>query len=156
MTGSTGLIIITLAIILIPFSLLRRRGGPAKYPEIVQSLLYDINWNQALAETCQLRDKPHRFENSNWLMNKNRLGFLGESLKQALQETFALVEEFNRQMKEAKKAKSDSYKTIDLARFKELLARCRQELEDWMVAKTGQKELPPKYPTLMGSLFGER
>jgi hypothetical protein len=90
-------------------------------------------------------------------MNKNRLGFLGESLQQTLQETFALVEESNRRMKEAKKAGSGSYyETIDLARFKELLARCRQELEDWMVAKTGQKELPPKYPTLMGSLFGER
>ena len=112
--------------------------------------------NQALAEYFLEIEKPRRFENANWLMNKDKIGFLGESLKQMLKETFTLVEEYNKQIKEAKKAKSDSYKTIDLTRFKELLDKCRQELEDWMVQKTGSKELPPKYPTLMGTLFGER
>jgi len=154
--SSTWLVIIILLIILLLVSLLRRRGGPAKYPEIVQSLLYDIRCNQALAETFLLREKPHRFEDSNWQMNKSRVGFLGESLKQNLRESFTLVEEFNTQIKECKKTHSDSYKGIDLTKFKELLAKCRQELEDWMVDKTGQKELPVKYPTMTGFFFGER
>ncbi|MDD5289063.1 MAG: hypothetical protein PHY28_08150 [Dehalococcoidales bacterium] len=156
MDSGGWILIVVVAIILILFSLLRKKGGAAKYPEVVQSLLYDIKWNQVLADNFLQREKPHRFENSNWQMNKDKIGFLGESLKQMLKETFTLVEEYNKKIKEAKKAKSDSYRTIELTRFKELLAKCRQELEDWMVQKTGQKELPPKYPTLMGSLFGER
>ena len=149
-------IILIIGIVLILFSLVRRRGGAAKYPEVVQALLYDVKLDQALAEHFLEITKLRRFENVNWLMNKDKIGFLGESLKDMLRETFKLVEEFNQQIKAAQKAKSDSYKTIDLTRFKELLDKCRQELEDWMVQKTGQKELHPKYPTLWGSLFGER
>ena len=156
MESGGWILIVVVAVILILFSLLRRRGGPAKYPEVVQSILYDIKWNQVLADNFFRVEKPRRFENANWQMNKEKIGFLGENLKQMLKEVFALVEEYNTKIKEAKKAKTDSYKTIDLTRFKELLAKCREELENWMVEKTGQKELPPKYPTLMGSLFGER
>ena len=154
-TGSWVLIAIV-GIVLIFFSLMRRRGGVAKYPEVVQALLFDIKLNQALAIHFLEIEKPRRFENVNWQMNKDKVGFLGEELKEMLREIFAKVEEYNKLIKEAKKARSDSYKSIDLARFKELLDKCRQELEDWMVQKTGQKELPPKYPTLMGTLFGER
>jgi hypothetical protein len=154
--NGSWLLIVVAGIILILFSLMRRRRGPDKYPEVVQALLYDVRLNQALAAGFLHIDKPHRFENTNWQMNKDKIGFLGESLKLMLRESFTLVEEFNKKIMEAKRAKSDSYKTIDLTRFKELLDKCRQELEDWMVQKTGQKELPPKYPTLLGSIFGER
>ena len=47
-TGSWVLIAV-IAIVLIIFSLLRRRTGVAKYPEVVQALLFDIKLNQALA-----------------------------------------------------------------------------------------------------------
>ena len=154
-TGSWVLIAI-IGIVLIFFSLIRRRGGAAKYPEVVQALLFDIKLNQAMAQRFQEIVKPRRFENVNWQMNKDKIGFLGEELKEMLREVFAKVEEYNKLIKEAQKARSDSYKSIDLTRFKELLDKCRQELEDWMVQKTGQKELPPKYPTLMGTFFGER
>ena len=154
-TGSWVLIAI-IGIVLIFFSLIRRRGGATKYPEVVQALLFDIKLNQAMAQRFQEIVKPRRFENVNWQMNKDKIGFLGEELKEMLREVFAKVEEYNKLIKEAQKAKSDSYKSIDLTRFKELLDKCRQELEDWMVQKTGQKELPPKYPTLMGTFFGER
>ena len=156
MNGVSWAFIAIIIIIVILISLTRRRGGVAKYPEIVQGLLYDVRINQGIAKFFPELKKPRQFENTNWLMNKDKIGFLGESLKLMLKETFALAEEYNKQIKEAKKARSDSYKTIDLTRFKELLDKCRQELEDWMVQKTGSKDLPPKYPTLMGTLFGER
>lgn len=156
MSAGAWILIITLGIILILVSLVRRRGGAAKYPEVVQSLLYDIRFNQGLSAHLFELEKPRRFENTNWLMNKEKIGFLGEQLKLMLKETFALVEEYNKQIKAAKKDKSDSYKTIDLTRFKELLDKCRQELEDWMIQKTGSKDLPPKYPTIAGMFFGER
>jgi hypothetical protein len=118
--------------------------------------LFDIKINQALAANFLIIEKPRRFENANWMMNKDKISFLGETVKDMLKEVFILVEDYNKQIKAAKKAKSDSYKSIDMTRFKELLEKCRQELEDWMVQKTGAKELPPKYPTLMGTFFGER
>ena len=31
-----------------------------------------------------------------------------------------------------------------------------EELEDWMLTNTGQKEMPTKYPSLLGFFFGER
>ena len=156
MGSGSWVLIAVIAIVLIIFSLLRRRTGAAKYPEVVQALLFDIKLNQALAQHFLEIVKPRRFENVNWKMNKDKIGFLGESLKEMLREVFAKVEEYNNQIKADQKAKSDNYKTIDLTRFKELLEQCRKELEDWMVEKTGNKELPAKYPTLMGTLFGER
>jgi len=89
-------------------------------------------------------------------MNKNKIGFLGESLKKMLIETFTLAEEFNKEIRAAKKAKSDSYKDLDLEHFKELLNKCRQELEDWMVKTTGQKEIAPKYSSISSLFFGDR
>ena len=156
MNGVSWAFIAIIIIIVILISLTRRRGGVAKYPEIVQCLLYDVRINQGIAKFFPELKKPRQFENTNRLMNKDKIGFLGESLKLMLKETFALAEEYNKQIKEAKKAKSESYKTIDLTRFKELLEKCRKELEDWMIQKTGAKDLPPKYPTLMDSLFGQR
>jgi len=37
-----------------------------------------------------------------------------------------------------------------------MLDECRKELEDWMMTNVGQKELPPKYPSLSSFFFGER
>lgn len=156
MAEGSWIVIVTIIIILFLFALLRRRGGPAKYPEVVQSILYDIKFNQVLASTFLERQKPHRFENANWQMNKTKIGFLSESIKQMLKDIFAMVEEYNVTIKTAKKEKSDSYKSLDLTHFKELLEKCRQELEGWLIEKTGYKELPPKYPSFWSTFFGER
>jgi len=54
------------------------------------------------------------------MLNKDKINFLGESAKEMLREIFAMVEDYNKQIKAAKKAKSDSYKSIDLTRFKRI------------------------------------
>jgi len=146
MQAGNWILIAIIAILLILFTLMRRRGGAAKYPEVVQSLLFDIKINQALAANFLMLQKPRRFENANWMLNKDKITFLGESAKEMLREIFALVEDYNKQIKASKKAKNDNYKSIDLTRFKELLDKCRQELEDWMIQKTGQKICPPNIP----------
>jgi hypothetical protein len=115
-----------------------------------------VRLNQALALHFLEIPKPRRFENANWMMNKDRIAFLSEDTKEMLREIYVLVDEYNLQIKAANKAKSDSYKTIDLTRFKELLEKTRKDLEDWMIEKTGKKDLPPKYPTITGTFFGER
>jgi hypothetical protein len=160
MANGSWIVIVTLIVILLLFSLLRKRGGPGKYPEYVQSVIWDIRLNQALVtsfhERAKLKLKPRRFENTNWIMNKDRIGFLGESLKTDLKEIFTLVEQYNEELRDDWKNKSESYMSLDLSHFKELLDKSRQALEDWMITNTGQKELPTKYSGLGSLFFGDR
>jgi hypothetical protein len=153
---SGWLVIVSIAVIMLLFSLLRRRGGPGKYPEVVQYILYDVKLNQVLVETFKQREKAKIFEVTNWTMNKTRIGFLSETQKKLLKDTFALTEEVNKEIRAAKKAKSESFRNLDLTKLKEMLDECRKELEDWMMTNVGQKELPPKYPSLSSFFFGER
>jgi hypothetical protein len=156
MEAGSWILIIVFGIIIILFTLIRPRGGPHKYPEVIQYILYDIRMNQVLVESFLQRDKPKTFEHNNWEINKTKIHFLTETQRELLKETFALVDEFNAIIKPAKKNKTDSYKNIDLTKFKELLDKCQKELEDWMITNTGQKDLPMKYPSIWSSLFGER
>ena len=156
MNLGSWILIISLLIILLLFTLLRPRSNPRKYPEILQSLIYDIKLNLVLVETFQQRIKPRIFEHNNWEMNKTKIGFLTETQKTLLKETFTLTDELNVQIRAAKKTKSDSYKSLDLTKYKELLEKSLKELEDWMVTNTGQKELPLKYPSLWNIFTGDR
>jgi hypothetical protein len=156
MTFGSWILIISLFIILLLFTLLRPRSNPRKYPEIIQSLIYDIKLNLVLVETFLQRIKPRIFEHNNWEINKTKIGFLTETQKTLLKETFTLTDELNVQIRAAKKAKSDSYKSLDLTNYKELLEKSLKELEDWMVTNTGHKELPLKYPSLWNIFTGDR
>jgi hypothetical protein len=155
MNPQVVILVISGAIILILFSLLRRRGGPKKYPEVVQYLLWDIKLNQALADSLPIREKMKYFEQNGWLLNRAKIGFLSESIKDDLKEIFTLVEQYNKTMRESKKNKDNAYRSMDLAHFKELLARCREGLEDWMVKNTGSKEYQPKGPSLSSFFLGD-
>jgi hypothetical protein len=156
MESGSWILIIVAVVILIMFTLFRRRSEPGRFPDVVQNIIYDVRLNQVLVNTFKERVKPVKFEINNWLLNKNKIGFLGESLKTKLNEAFSLAEEFNQQIMISKKEKSDSYKNIDLRHLKELLDECRKELEDWMITNTGQKEIPPKYPGISRLFFGDR
>lgn len=159
MDFGSWLLIVSFGVIVILFMLLRPRSNPRKYPEIVQFILYDIKINQALADTFLQRDKLKTFECNNWEINKTKIGFLTETQKELLTETFALVDELNVGIKAAKKGRTDLYKNIgqtELSKLKELLDKCQQELEGWMMTNLGQKELPLKYPSLTSLFFGDR
>jgi len=155
MNSQVVILLISGAVVLLLFSLLRRRGGPKKYPEVVQYLLWDIKLNQALVNSFATRDKVRYFEQNGWLLNKTKIGFLSESVKDDLNETFTLVAQFNQIIRESKKKKDYAYRSIDLTHFKELLAKCREALEDWMVKNTGSKEYQPKQPGFSSFFLGD-
>jgi len=149
-------LILSMVIVFVAFSFLRGRGGVRHRPEVVQLVLFDVKLNQALLETFYQREKPRRFERTNWEINKNKLGFLSDSLRETLKTTFAMVEETNQDLKVIKKDKSRSHKELDVNRLTEPLARCREGLEGWLMDTIGTTDVPPRYPSITGFLFGER
>jgi len=148
-------LIVTIGVIMVLFSVLRGRGGVRHRPEVVQFILFDIKIDQVLVETFYQREKIRRLEKNNWEINKGKLDFLGEELNRKLCETFALVEDVNAQLKQARKNKT-THHDIDVSGLVGPLAECRKGLEDWMMDNLGTLEPPIRYPSLTGFLFGER
>jgi hypothetical protein len=155
MDASIWILVVIIILALFLLNLLRPRGGPSKYPEIVQAILWDVKINRVIAENFLLYPKVKLFETNNWRMNRLKIRFLTETQQKLLQETFSSIEENNRLIKAAKREKTDSYKSINLSVLKENLDKCREELENWLIRNIGTKELPPKYPTVSGMFFGE-
>ena len=149
-------VVLTIAVVIMLFSFLRGRGGVRHRPEVVQFLLFDVKLNQALVDTFYQREKPRRFERTNWEINKSKIGFLGDSLGETLTMTFGMVEELNQELKAIKKAKSGSHKDLNVTKLTEPLAKCREGLEGWLMDTIGTTEVAPRYPSVTGMLFGER
>ena len=149
-------VVLTIVVVVMAFSLLRGRGGVRHRPEVVQFLLFDVKLNQALVDTFHQREKPRRFERTNWEINKSKTSFLSDELRETLRMSFVMVEELNQYLKAIKKEKSRSHKELNVSKLKEPLAKCREGLEGWLMDAIGTTEVAPRYPTLMGTLFGER
>jgi len=149
-------VVLSIVVIVVLFSFLRGRGGVRHRPEVIQFLLYDVKLNQVLVDTFYQREKPRRFERTNWEINKSKIGFLSESLKETLKMTFGLIEDVNQEIKVVKKDKSRSHNEIKVGHLKEPLAKCREGLEGWLMDTLGTTEVAPRYPSITGFLFGER
>ena len=151
------LIVAIIGLILLQIFLRRRRKPETTHQEIVQSLLSEVRLNQALVEIFNLRQKPKKFELASWWRNKNKLDFLEQSLQGNLSGAFGMAEDFNQQIEAAKKYKSASYMVgVDVGRLKGPLDKSRQGLEEWLLAKTGEKGPPPKYPGILDDFLGGR
>lgn len=154
-TGAIVLIVSMLLIVVL-YSIFRGKGGVRNQPEVVQFLLFDVKMNQSLSVTFYDREKLRGFERTNWEINKSRISFLGESLQDTLRSTFAMVEDIDQEIKAVKKDKTRDRREIDVSKLAEPLARCREGLEGWLMETIGTTEVKLKYPTMTGLFFGER
>jgi hypothetical protein len=155
--GGNIIFIIAVLAIVVLFSLFRRRSPERDRPEIVRRLLSEVRINEALIEIFHRQPKPRRFETATWQLNKKKLDFFEQSLQVDLTSAFTLAEDFNQQLKAAKKAKSTDFKlNFDFEKMREPLVKSKKGLEDWLVAHFGGKEPPPKYPGITDVLFGGR
>lgn len=153
--GNLLLILAIMGLILLQFFLRKGYRPERTHPEVVQNLLTDVKLNLALVEIFHLPKKPKKFEVNSWQRNKTRINFLAQSLKSALSEVFVMAEDFNRQIDMAKRSKSANHTVnIDVDKLKEPLTRSKQGLEEWLLINIGAKRLPPKYPSIIDSLFG--
>ena len=157
MDSGALVLIVSVIVILVLFSLLRGGGGSIRRrPEVVRFLLFDVKINQALVDSFHQRDKPKRFEKTNWEINKRKIAFLGEDLTETLRTTFDMVEGFNSQIKQMKKSGALSHQDMDVSSLVEPLKKCREGLESWLMDTLGTLDVPIRYPSLSGFLFGER
>jgi len=113
---------------------------------------------ETFAKKC--KDCGHEHENMvercNRCGSENLRGRSRNDLRETLSDVFSRIEEYNVEIKAAKKARSTDFLNTDVSKLKTPLARSKKGLEDWLEENTGHRELPPKYPTMLGSLFGER
>ena len=149
-------LVLSIVVVVVLFSFLRGKGGVRRQPEVVQFLLFDVKMNQALVDAFYDRKKIRGFERTNWEINKSKISFLSESLKDTLRATFALVEELNEEIKAVKKDKTRDRREVDVTKLTEPLAKCREGLEGWLIETIGTTEVPIRYPSISGFLFGER
>ena len=156
MDSGALVLIVTLGVVLLLFSLFRGGGGVRRRPEVVRFLLFDVKINQALVESFHQRDKARRFERTNWEINKGKIAFLGEELGETLRTTFAMVEEFNREIKQIRKNKALSHQDMNVSSLIEPLNKSREGLESWLMDTLGTLDVPMRYPSVTGFLFGER
>lgn len=149
-------LVLSIVVVVVLFSFLRGKGGVRRQPEVVQFLLFDVKMNQALVDAFYDRKKIRGFERTNWEINKSKISFLSESLKDTLRATFALVEELDGEIKAVKKDKTRDRREVDVTKLTEPLAKCREGLEGWLIDTIGTTEVPIRYPSISGFLFGER
>jgi len=149
--------VMVIVFIVFQFFLKRRRPVETTPLAVVLSLLSEVKQNQQLAEAFRFQWQAKNFTTASWQRNKNKLDFLDQSLQVALSDTFMMVEDFNRQIKSAKKYKSTSYMaSINMEKLKELLARSGWGLEQWLSSVGATKETQTKQRSLFDSLFGSR
>ena len=155
--GNVPLLVVISVIILLQFFLRRGRKAKTTNREITQNLLSEVRLDLAITEVFNFHWRTKTFMTTSWQMNKTKLDFLDQSLQVALSEAFIMAEDFNRQIKAAKKYRSTSYMTnIDVDKLKEPLTKSKQGLEQWLQSATGIKESRPKYPGVLDDWLGRR
>ena len=155
--GNILFIAVIIGLLLLQFFLRRRRSPATTQQGIVENLLSEVRVNIQLAEVLALNLQARKFMTTSWMINKNKLEFLDQSLQGNLSDAFAIAEDFNQQLSIAKKHKSSGYMaSVDVAKLKEKLTKSREGLEEWLFSKTGTKEPQLKYPSMTDFLFGSR
>lgn len=156
-TENLPLLLGVIAFIVLQFFLNRRRRPERTAPEIVHSLLSEVKQNLQLIGASAIKPQFKKFKNDAWKRNGNRLDFLEEPLRTALSDTFNMVDEFNQQIDIAKKRGSTSYiYDINPSKLEKPFTNIKEGLEEWLVANTGGKTPPIKYPGIFDGLFGGR
>ncbi len=147
------IIVIIIGLIVLQFIFGRRRKPESTRQQIIQDLLLEVRLNQAMLESYHQRQKPKKFEVNDWKRSKDKLDFLGQSLQRSLSDAYMIIEDFNKQIDEAKKYNSASYMaSVNTDKLKEPLTKCRQGLQEWLRASTAAN--PPKRPGILDEWLG--
>lgn len=162
--GERLLLALAIVGVVMLISLFWRPDPKKQRAEIVRSLLTESRLNFILVDTFDRQPKPRRFETTCWRINRKRAAFLDKELRQSLEDSFALAEDYNQRLKAAKKARKAEMSNqsaaavakrepFDCETMRGHLEKITDGLEDWLLANVGTIDDVEK-PSMFGGLFG--
>jgi len=135
--------LIPVAIFIIFNIFMRKQQEQKRRLGVVKSLIAEIDKNQKLMEAFLLQWQYKKFRTGNWKRHKNKLDYIGQSLRATLASTYEIAEGFNKEIELAKQQKSVSYLAgIRVDRLRDPLAKSRQGLEEWYALNKDRKKPP--------------
>ncbi|MBP1706318.1 MAG: hypothetical protein H6Q39_42 [Chloroflexi bacterium] len=137
MFGQSGweqYVFIIVIVLLLIWSITRRRKSGNTNIDAVGSVLTDVNANQKILEERMTNwQSKKKFQTRSWRMNSDRLNFLEPSLISAMNEAFTLAEDFNTRIDTARK--NNAFATLQdmpLEKLRDPLNKSREGLTIWL------------------------
>ena len=130
--------------IFVVFNIVRRKQQEQKRRlGVVKTLIAEADHNRKLMEAFLIQWDYKKFKTSTWKRNKDKLDYIGQSLRATLAGTYEIVEGFNREIETAKQQKSVSYLAgIRVDKLRDPMAKSRQGLEEWYALNKDRKKPP--------------
>lgn len=142
MDSSTIFVILIILALFFVWNYTRQKNSGNLKLDATAAIISDINTNLKILEVRQADPmSKKKFSDGNWRRFGERLIFLDKTLVSSLNETFAMVEDFNSRIDAAKKSRNlAALQDLPLANLKELLSTSQRGLNDWLRANM-QSEL---------------
>ncbi|MDP2916672.1 MAG: hypothetical protein Q8O16_01935 [Dehalococcoidia bacterium] len=131
-----NLILLVPIILILVYSIWRRRQRASTKLEVAVGLLSHINHNIKVTESY-LKDwrSMKKFKTGNWLKHKDKMGFLDPAIQTAVNEAFNMANDFNQQIDGARRSKTASYVAgLPVEKLREPLTKAKQGIVVWVQA----------------------
>lgn len=154
-TENLPLIGTIIGFLILQFVIRRKRSPNASEEQIVQAFLSDIRVNIRLLDVLIEGEQIKKFHMDVWKAYRFKIEFLSQSLQSALTDVFEIAQDYNDQVAAARKYKSTHYyASINTGKMEDRLKKCKTELENWLMKRTGTIE-PGGKSSIMDDLFGK-
>jgi hypothetical protein len=133
MFGQSGweqYIFIIVIVLLLVWSMTRRKKSGNTNIDAVGGVLSDVNANQKILEERLTNwQSKKKFQTRSWRLYSDRLTFLDQSLISSINESFTLAEDFNSRIDSARKNKAQAtLQDMPLEKLREPLNKSREGL----------------------------
>jgi len=147
-----NLIILIPIVLLIVYSVWRRRKQGSTKLQVAIGLLQDTNHNiKVMNGYISNWRKVKKFKTGNLKKHKEHMDFLDVPIQNAINQTYTMADEFNQQIEIARKNKQPSYVSgLPVEKLKEPLTAAKQGVVTWIQANL-QTEL---YANRRRGIFG--
>ena len=140
-----SIIIITLLVVFLIWTYLRRRSTGSPKVDAVEGILKDISENSNIVEEKLANSRStKKFKTGNWRRFQNKVGFLDDPDLESINEVFTLAQDYNDRT---------DVDPMQMEKIKESLSKSKKGLSDWLRVNR-RKELESKNRGGPGGLFG--
>lgn len=131
-----NLVLLIPIILIIIYSIWRRRSRASTRLEVAIGLLSHINHNIKVMDAYLKNWRGIRsFKTGNWIKHKGKMDFLDPTIQAAVNESFSLATDFNQQIDTARKNKAPAYLAgLPVEKLREPLTKAKQGMVEWIQA----------------------